>query len=179
MSLQGVLESTKKKCKTQLANALTLTNISLGAFAIIHTIKGNLELSLLLIFIAALADRLDGMAARKFQIESELGKQLDSMSDIISFGVAPALLIYQAGLAPLGALGAFCTVLYMVCGAFRLARFNITESSGYFTGLPITAAGCILTLSFLGNTFFSPLVYLLLLVVLSFLMIGNFRWRKI
>lgn len=179
MFLHGVLEQTKKKCKAQLANTLTLTNISLGAFAIIHTIKGNLELSLLLIFIAALADRLDGMAARKFQIESELGKQLDSMSDIISFGVAPALLIYQAGLGSLGASGAFCTVLYIVCGAFRLARFNITESSSYFTGLPITAAGCILTFSYLGNNYFSPLVYLFLLVLLSFLMIGNFRWKKI
>lgn len=113
MFLHGVLEQTIKKIKTQLANVLTLTNISLGAFAIIYSLKGHLQLSLLLIFIAALADRLDGMTARKFNIESELGKQLDSMSDIISFGVAPALLVYQGVLFDLGAPGSFlqCFIL--------------------------------------------------------------------
>ena len=179
MFLHGVLEQTKKKCKMQLANALTLTNISLGAFAIIYTIKGNLRLSLLLIFIAALADRLDGMAARKFQTESDLGKQLDSMSDIVSFGIAPALLIYQAISDSIGVTGSFFIVLYIVCGAFRLARFNITESNGFFTGLPITAAGCILTFSYLGINFFPPHAYLLLAFILSVLMVGNFKRRKI
>ena len=81
------------------------------------------------------------MTARKFNIESELGKQLDSMSDIISFGVAPALLLYQGILNEFGGPGSFFTVFYIGCGAFRLARFNIPRK-GYFTGLPITAAGC-------------------------------------
>ncbi|HEO8418561.1 CDP-diacylglycerol--serine O-phosphatidyltransferase [Niallia sp. FSL W8-0635] len=179
MFFNGVLEQTIKKIKTQLANVLTLTNIFLGSFAIIYSLKGHLQLSLLLIFIAALADRLDGMTARKFNIESELGKQLDSMSDIISFGVAPALLVYQGVLFELGAPGSFFTVLYIVCGAFRLARFNITESHGFFTGLPITAAGCILTFSCLWFAFMPPHIYLFLMLILSVLMIGSFKWRKI
>ena len=99
------------------------------------------------------------MTARKLNIESELGKQLDSMSDIISFGVAPALLLYQGILFEFGAPGAFFTIFYIACGAFRLARFNISDNNGYFTGLPITAAGCFATLSFLINSVFPSTVF--------------------
>jgi CDP-diacylglycerol--serine O-phosphatidyltransferase len=102
MFLLDVLDQTLKKLKSQTANVVTLINLSLGGFAIVFGLHGNLRLSLLLIFIAALADRFDGMIARKFNIESELGKQLDSMSDIISFGVAPALLLYQGILHEFG-----------------------------------------------------------------------------
>ena len=156
MFLLEVFDQTLKKLKSQTANLMTLTNLSLGGFAIVFGINGNLRLSLLLIFVAALADRFDGMIARKFNIESELGKQLDSMSDIISFGVAPALLLYEGILHEFGGPGGFFTVFYIACGAFRLARFNITESNGYFTGLPITAAGCLVTLSYLAIPYFPP-----------------------
>lgn len=169
---------TIKKLKAQTANIITLTNLSLGGFAIIEGLKGNLNLSLLLIFVAALADRFDGMVARKFNIESELGKQLDSMSDIISFGVAPALLIYQGILFEFGAPGTFFTVLYIGCGAFRLARFNITEANSYFTGLPITVAGCIATLSFLFIPYSPPQVFIFIMIILSFLMISPFKIKK-
>lgn len=179
MFLHDVFDTTVKKLKSQTANVLTLANLSLGGFAIIVGMNGNLNLSLLLIFIAALADRFDGMVARKFNIESELGKQLDSMSDIISFGVAPALLIYQGILSQFGAPGAFFTVFYIGCGAFRLARFNISESNGYFTGLPITAAGVLATLSFLAISFIPPQTFLFIMMILSFLMVSPFRLKKV
>ncbi|PLR85864.1 CDP-diacylglycerol--serine O-phosphatidyltransferase [Bacillus canaveralius] len=179
MFLLYVVDQTVKKLKAQTANVLTLVNITLGGFAIIVGINGNLNLSLLLIFIAALADRFDGAAARKFQIESELGKQLDSMSDIISFGVAPALLLYQGILFEFGAPGAFFTVFFIGCGAFRLARFNITENNGFFTGLPITAAGCLITLSFLAIPYWKPHAFIIIIVILSFLMVSSFRLRKV
>lgn len=179
MFLHDVFDTTVKKLKSQTANVLTLANLSLGGFAIIVGMNGNLNLSLLLIFIAALADRFDGMVARKFNIESELGKQLDSMSDIISFGVAPALLIYQGILSEFGAPGAFFTVFYIGCGAFRLARFNISESNGYFTGLPITAAGVLATLSFLAISFIPPQTFLFIMMILSFLMVSPFRLKKV
>ena len=159
MFLSGVFDQTIKKIKAQTANVLTLGNLSLGGFAIISTLKGDLNLSLLLIFIAALLDRFDGMTARKLNIESELGEQLDSMSDIISFGVAPALLLFQGILYEFGAPGAFFTIFYIACGAFRLARFNTSNAKGYFTGLPITAAGCILTLSFLSHSIFASTIF--------------------
>jgi CDP-diacylglycerol--serine O-phosphatidyltransferase len=177
--LLDVFDQTVKKLKTQTANVITLANLALGGFAIIFGLNGNLNLSLLLIFIAALADRFDGMVARKFNIESELGKQLDSMSDIISFGVAPALLLYQGILHEFGAPGAFFTVFYIGCGAFRLARFNISESNGYFTGLPITAAGCLTTLSFLAKPYLPPQFFLFFLITLSFLMVSTFTIRKV
>lgn len=179
MILMDVLDSTVKKLKTQSANVLTLCNLGLGGFAIIVGMNGNLRLSLLLIFIAALADRFDGMLARKFDIESELGKQLDSMSDIISFGVAPALLIYQGILSSFGFPGMFFIVFYIGCGAFRLARFNISDNIGYFTGLPITAAGVLATLSYLAVPNLPPQAFIFIMMSLSFLMISPFKFRKI
>lgn len=173
------LDLTIKKLKAQTANILTLINLSLGGFAIISVLHDQLNLSLLLIFLAALADRFDGMAARKLNIESELGKQLDSMCDIISFGVAPALLIYQGILIEFGAPGTFFTVLYIGCGAFRLARFNISESTGYFIGVPITVAGCIATLSYLAIPYFHPVFFIFLMIILSLLMISPFKLKKV
>lgn len=179
MFLANVLDQTIRKIKSQLANFLTLANLGLGGFAIIAAINDQLHLSVLLIFIAALFDRLDGMTARKFHIESELGKQLDSMSDIISFGVAPALLLYQGILHLFGFPGIFFTIFYIGCGAFRLARFNITESNGFFTGLPITAAGSILTLGFLAIPYIPSYLFLFIIIILSLLMISSFSIRKV
>ena len=179
MFLLEVFDQTIKKAKSQTANLITLTNLSLGGFAIVYGIHGNLRLSLLLIFIAALADRFDGMVARKFNIESELGKQLDSMSDIISFGVAPALLLYQGILHEFGGPGTFFTVFFIGCGAFRLARFNISESNGYFVGLPITAAGVLATLSYLAIPYLQPQIFLFIMITLSFLMISPFKLKKV
>jgi len=174
-----VIDQTLKKLKIQTANLLTITNLFLGGFSIAESLKGNLNLSLLLIFIAALADRFDGMVARKLNIESDLGKQLDSMSDIISFGVAPALLIYQGILSDFDFPGTFFTILYIACGAFRLARFNISDSNGYFTGLPITAAGCLLTLSFLTIPYFPAVSFLFFIIILSILMVSSFKLKKV
>ena len=179
MFLSSYFDHTIKKVKAQTANVFTLLNLSLGGFAILFILKDQLNLSLLLIFIAALADRFDGMVARKFNIESELGRQLDSMSDIISFGVAPALLLYQGILSDFGPPGSFFTIFYISCGAFRLAKFNISENNGYFTGLPITVAGCLLTLSFLGIPFFPPQFFIFFIIILSFLMVGTFQLKKV
>jgi CDP-diacylglycerol--serine O-phosphatidyltransferase len=178
MFLLEVLDHTIKKLKSQIANLLTLANLTLGGFAIIFTIQENLRLSLLLIFLAALADRFDGMIARKLNIESDLGKQLDSMSDIISFGIAPALLLYQGIIHEFGGPGTFFTIFYIACGAFRLARFNITECNGYFTGLPITAAGCLITLSYLVIPSIPAEVILFFMIILSFLMVSTFKLKK-
>jgi CDP-diacylglycerol--serine O-phosphatidyltransferase len=177
--LLEVLDHTIKKLKSQMANLITLANLTLGGFAIIFAVQENLRLSLLLIFLAALADRFDGMIARRFNIESDLGKQLDSMSDIISFGIAPALLLYQGIIHEFGGPGAFFTIFYIGCGAFRLARFNITECNRYFTGLPITAAGCLITLSYLAIPYFPSEFILFIMIILSFLMVSTFKLKKV
>lgn len=174
-----MIDQKVKKLKDQLANILTMTNLFFGGFAIIACMRGSLNLSALLIFIAATFDRFDGIVARKFNIESDLGKQLDSMSDIISFGVAPALLIYQGILYDFGYPGMFFTVFFIACGAFRLARFNITENNGYFTGVPITAAGCIAALSFLARPYLPPQAFIFIMIILSFLMVSTLTIKKV
>ncbi|MFC7783194.1 MULTISPECIES: CDP-diacylglycerol--serine O-phosphatidyltransferase [unclassified Rossellomorea] len=178
MFLSEVVDQTFKKLKAQTANLITLSNLSLGGFAIISILHNQLNLCLLLIFVAALTDRFDGMVARRLNIESELGKQLDSMSDIISFGVAPALLLYTAVLNQYDFPGMFFVIFYIGCGAFRLARFNISENDGYFTGLPITVAGCLLTLCYFAIPFVSGVLILCMTIILSILMISPFTLKK-
>ncbi len=178
MFLLHQLDHTVKKLKGQIANALTIVNLGFGAFAIMFILQNELRLGLLFIMIAALCDRLDGAAARRFNSTSDFGKQLDSLSDIISFGVAPALLMYQAILSSFGLPGMFLTIFFIACGAIRLARFNITESNGYFVGLPITAAGCILTLQLFLIPYAPNFVFLLTTLLLSALMISTFTVRK-
>lgn len=179
MYIPHVMDNTIKKAKSQIANFITLCNLSFGGAAIMATLNEHYSSAVLFIFIAALLDRYDGKVARRLNQQSELGKQLDSMSDIISFGVAPAILIYEYLLHDLGAAGMIVTVLFITCGALRLARFNISESNGTFVGLPITAAGTILTVSY----FLAPVVplgfYIPLVLVLALLMISTFTMKKV
>jgi CDP-diacylglycerol--serine O-phosphatidyltransferase len=179
MFILEVFDQTIKKLKTQAANMVTVINLFLGGFAIIEVLKGNTHISLLLIFIAAFADRFDGIIARRFHIESELGKQLDSMSDIISFGVAPALLIYEGVLHEFGAPGAFFTVFYIFCGSYRLARFNLSENVAYYIGLPITAAGCLATLCFLAIPYLPSQAFIIIMTLLSLLMVSSLKINRI
>lgn len=179
MFLLQHLDHTWRKIKSQSANMITILNLGLGSFAIIFVLQNDLRTSLLFITLAALLDRLDGMVARKLNITSELGKQLDSLSDIISFGVAPALLIYQAILHDFGIAGAFFAIIFISCGAIRLARFNITESSRFFVGLPITGAGCLLTISFLLVDIIPSYYFMFITLILALLMIGTFKIKKV
>ena len=172
------IDQTVRKLKMQTANILTLFNLSLGGLAILAILNDQLNISVVLIFLAALADRFDGMIARKLNIESELGRQLDSMCDIVSFGMAPALLIYQGILIDFGAPGAVFTILYIACGAYRLARFNITENNGFFTGVPITVAGCIATLSYLAFPYVEAILFVFLMIILSILMVSPLKMKK-
>lgn len=179
MFISHYIDLTIKKMKSQAANILTIMNLSFGVSALLAIVQEEYQLGLLLIFIAALSDRFDGIVARKLNIESEFGKQLDSMCDVVSFGVAPAILTYQLILFEFGASGILFTMIYIVCGAIRLSKFNITENNGYFTGLPITAAGIILTFFSLGSSIFPPYLFMYLTIGLAFLMVGSFKLKKI
>lgn len=173
------MDHTIKKIRSQSANILTIGNMGFGGASLMAALNGSFSYSVLFIFVAAFLDRFDGIVARKFNQESELGKQLDSMSDIISFGVAPAILIYELVLRDFGITGMVFTVFYIASGAFRLARFNISESNGYFTGLPITAAGTVVTLSFFGLSVFPPVFYMFLFIICSLLMVSTFTLKKV
>ncbi|WP_240732938.1 CDP-diacylglycerol--serine O-phosphatidyltransferase [Jeotgalibacillus sp. S-D1] len=178
MSFLQAIDYTFKKAKAQTANLLTLSNLVLGGFAALYTTTGEFSLAALLIFIAAFMDRFDGIAARKLGIESELGRQLDSMSDLVSFGVAPALLIYHGLLLDFGVSGMMLAIFYIGCGAYRLARFNCKEPSSFFEGLPITAAGCLMALSFLASPLISLSWNITIVFLLSILMISPLKVKK-
>ncbi len=154
---------------------VTFTNLSLGVIAIIST---NLSLSAIFIIIAAIIDRLDGKIARKLNVESDLGKELDSLSDLISFGAAPAVIAWKIGIGTLSAFWGYIPLLiYVMAGAFRLARYNVSNFSGSFVGMPITIAGFIVAVAAL----FKPdgMILAALLLVLSVLMISTIKLKKI
>src|SRR5690606_21319829 len=116
--------------------------------------------------IAVLTDGLDGKLTRALNAQSEFGKELDSLSDVISFGVAPAFMMYVVAFQHLGAIGWAVTVLFSTFGALRLARFNVANASpGYFIGLPIPAAGGLLSLLALFHAEISPFVMLVCTVL--------------
>ena len=145
-----------------LPNLLTTGALFAGFYAIIGAIDGNYQRSAIALFIAMALDGLDGRLARLTGTESEFGKQYDSLSDLVAFGVAPALIVYQWGLVRLadygwawGKLGWLAAFLYAVSAALRLARFNVaarTSDRRFFEGLPSpSAAGLVVSMVWLGT----------------------------
>ena len=146
----------KKKLSTRsiylLPNLLTSAALFSGFYAIVQAMNAHFEAAAISIFIAMLMDGLDGRVARITHTQSEFGAQYDSLSDMVSFGVAPALILYVWALKPLGKLGWIVAFIYCACVALRLARFNIqieaeteyAENSHDFHGLPSPAAAGLL-----------------------------------
>lgn len=123
-----------------LPNIFTAMNIGCGFIAIIYSTQGMYYRACMLIVLGALFDMVDGRVARLTGTQSAFGEQFDSMSDLISFGAAPALIFYNKFLADTGRAGIIIAFMYLLCGALRLARFNANISkikSDYFQGLPI------------------------------------------
>ncbi len=127
-----------------LPNLITTGNLFFGFFSIVKGLQGNFLWASGAILLAAVFDVLDGRVARMTKSTSEFGVQYDSLCDLVSFGAAPALLMYKAGLSEAGRLGWIVCFMFLACGALRLARFNVQSSigkaSGDFTGLPIPMA---------------------------------------
>ena len=169
-----------------LPSLFTTGNLFLGFWAIVRTFHEQYAEAAPLIFWAILLDVLDGRIARLTGTTSEFGAELDSLADVVSFGVAPALLAYSWGFGTLPRVGWLVAFLFIVCGALRLARFNVQKSSvdgRYFVGLPIPAAAApvaalvnVSPLPVLERT--HALVWLSLLIGLSFLMVSTFRYTS-
>lgn len=162
--------------KNNLPNMFTLMNLSLGVWAIINLFYGDFFLSCLLIVVAGMMDRFDGMIARKLNATSELGKELDSLSDLISFGIAPAVLIWNVSLNTVPYIGTLAAVVYTVSGAYRLARYNVSKFSGIYVGIPITLAGglvAILSLYMLKYQDLNRIAVLIIVVLLSYAMVST------
>lgn len=164
--------------KKSIPGFITSLNLFFGFVSIIETFNGELKNALLCIIIAMILDATDGRIARFLNVEGEFGKELDSLADIVTFGVAPSIMLYESCLSQFGVEGLIISAIFPVCGALRLAKFNTEtyKSVNYFVGLPITVAGGILAVFTLSVDFFTGFFVGGLLIVLSFLMISNLRF---
>jgi CDP-diacylglycerol---serine O-phosphatidyltransferase len=146
-----------KKTRYLLPNILTLGGVCLGISSIKFSIDGNYSLAVTLILFAAILDALDGRIARLIKGTSEFGKELDSLTDFVSFGIAPSFVLYFWELNKYGKLGWAITLIYSVCCVLRLARFNLTKieesqewKNNFFEGVPSPAGGLLILM---------PLIY--------------------
>lgn len=161
-----------------LPSMFTIANLFLGILAIILIFDNKTDLAAMMVILAMVTDGLDGQVARALKVQSEFGKELDSLSDVISFGVAPAFIMYVVAFQDIGVLGWIITAIFPICGALRLARFNVltVKKTGYFIGLPIPAAGGVLATLALFHNNVSTSILIGSTVVLALLMISTIKY---
>lgn len=180
------MQSSKLK---HIPNILTYCNLAIGILVIYLTVQKStlpsIKLACNLLYIAVICDLLDGHLARHLNATSDIGKQLDSFADFITFGIAPIVVF----LSKMNSVPWYILPIlsfYPMTGAYRLARYNLQETSDYFIGLPITLSSFIMITVMLINSYLSGqyteifiIFYLSLLVLLSILMVSGFRlYRK-
>lgn len=171
-----MLDYLNKSC----ANTVTLLNVVFGSLSLVYTLNQEYQTAAIFILIAVIMDSLDGRIARKFDICSQFGKELDSLCDLVSFGVAPSLLVYSQVLTPyVYSLGIVAAVLFIVCGAYRLARFNVLNISDSFMGIPITLAGAIIAILSFFTDSMSATIVLAILIFLSYMMVSKIKVPKL
>ena len=179
--------SEKKSARVILPNMLTLIGVCIGLTSIRFALDGRFELAVVAIIFAALIDGLDGRIARLIKGTSKVGKELDSLTDMISFGVAPAFIMFFWKLNTLGRFGWLLCLIYVICVALRLARFNVNSNNepswrdNFFEGVPSPAGGILvltpLIISLSGFELFQlnyNVVTPIFFVVTSFLLISKF-----
>lgn len=170
--------------KSCIPNVFTFINLSCGIISILSVMDEKYALSGAFILLAGLVDRYDGRIARFLNVSSDLGKELDSLADLVSFGVAPSILVYilftLEAFGPNGLLGYAVLLLFPICGAYRLARFNTADFDGSFTGIPITIVGCFIALFSLLSLKVATSIYLavFLMIIGSYLMVSKIKLKK-
>jgi CDP-diacylglycerol--serine O-phosphatidyltransferase len=179
----------KPKWSRHLPNILTFCNMAIGLGVICmmihnHTVIG-LRLACHLIFIAVILDCLDGMLARHLNVCTEMGRQLDSFADFISFGVAP-IVVFVTSVPSVSPMLIIVLLLYPLAGVYRLVRHNLQRQCEYFTGLPITIAGFLLAAALLvRSSVYSEfsraftVFFLVLTTALAALMVSTFRINRV
>ena len=163
----------------QFANILTTFNLLFGLASMHAAYREQYELSVIFLVLASISDMFDGHVARKLNIASEIGKYLDSNADLVSFGVAPAWLIYLQVMQDFEILGPIFAAGYVLCASLRLAKFNMVKFKGYYVGLPTTLAGPIMALSSLLVGSIPAYSFLIITAVTGLLMISTFKVKKL
>jgi CDP-diacylglycerol--serine O-phosphatidyltransferase len=177
----------KKSARVILPNMLTLIGVCIGLTSIRFALDGRFELAIIAIIFAALIDGLDGRIARLIKGTSKVGKELDSLTDMISFGVAPAFIMYFWKLNTLERFGWLLCLVYVICVALRLARFNVNSNQepswkdNFFEGVPSPAGGILvltpLIISLSGFDYVQlnyEIIVPIFFIVTSFLLISKF-----
>lgn len=164
--------------KSIIPNLFTTANLAFGVIGITLSAMGNTWGAAICVILSLMADALDGRVARALGVDGPLGRELDSLSDVVGFGVAPAYMVYMSDLYGLGWLGYVPLVTFAVLGAFRLARFNIKtdEVHGYFEGLPIPAAGCLLATYVLSGVQVPQFIVFVTISVIAVLMVSQVKY---
>lgn len=159
-------------------NSISGLSLVLGVLSIFKTFEADYFWASILIILAILADACDGRAARLLKCQGEFGVQLDSLCDLGSFGMAPAVLIYEYALKDLGLWGQIAAALYVFAGAMRLARFNVNTASvhGYFQGMPIPAGACCLASYVLSGFNFGSFASLFLTLGVAVLLYSSVKF---
>ena len=193
--INAKLKIVQSKTRHILPNILTLAGVCLGISSIKFALDLNFKMAVIFIILAAILDALDGRIARLIKGTSDFGKELDSLTDFVSFGIAPVFIIYFWELNNYGKLGWAVTLLYSVCCVLRLARFNLTKyeneeawKQNYFEGVP-SPIGALLILSplvlelsdldfFINKTYFVP-IFTLIVAFLLISKVPTFSFKKI
>ncbi len=183
---QNIKLVSNKKSRVILPNILTLIGVCIGLTSIKFAFDGKFELSILAVIVAGIIDGLDGRIARLIKGTSKVGKELDSLTDVISFGVAPAFIMYFWSMSEIGRLGWLISIIYVVCVALRLARFNVNSEAepswrdNFFEGIPSPAGGILVLMpliySFSEIQFFKPnyqVIVPILFIFVSILLISK------
>ena len=167
-----------------LPSLFTTGNVFCGFYSMVAVLNEKYYLAAWAIVIGMIFDGLDGRIARLTKTTSAFGEQYDSLADIISFGMAPAFLVYSWVLKPFGRLGWMAAFLFLLCAALRLARFNVTKPevrSQHFIGLPSPAAAVVIAsivIAFedLFATRMNPFIMVMVVYILAFLMVSNIKY---
>jgi len=170
--------------KHLLPNMCTAANLFFGMLSILATFEGNFVHASAFILFALIADGLDGRVARALNAASEMGKEMDSLCDLGSFGIAPAFLAYAFCMNTFGLLGKAAAIIFALCGMWRLARFNVNTGvvHGFFMGLAIPAGGCIVATTTLLFTAMNirpenfGLVYPITVIIVAYLMVSHVHY---
>jgi CDP-diacylglycerol--serine O-phosphatidyltransferase len=179
--------------KKHIPNIITFCNIGLGIMAILlvnckEATFNYFTIASLLIVVATIGDYLDGKLARMFDAETNLGKQLDSLSDVISFGVAPMVVAWKINLNDLNVIGYVLIIIFIMSGVFRLARYNVMTFNNIYMGLPITSAGLFIAVGNIVNGYYiekglyTPLfdyITIFSVLILSYLMVSKIQVKKV
>ncbi len=185
-----------KKTRIILPNIFTLVGVCIGLSSIKFALDARYEISILAILVAAIIDGLDGRIARLIKGTSKVGKELDSLTDVISFGVAPAFVMYFWKLNELGRIGWFICLIYIVSVALRLARFNVNSSEepswrdNFFEGVPSPAGGVLVLMplilslsefnfSLINNNLLVPILFIIISILFFYLIFDSLKYKKI